>query len=153
MTTKALLIAQTRRAFDGDPEMSLKCSLAELQAEELTRRDNAELWTIGEILYHVASVKIEYCKQGFGRWDESHGRPVADLAALLDLLDRAQAHLLECLADCDEEDLARPLATQYHGESAAQFFSVMIAHDIAHGAQIRALRRAFGTRRGGFYPV
>ncbi len=153
MTVKSVLITQTQRAFDGDPEMSLKSALADLSQEELTRRDVSDLWTIGEIMFHVAKAKIEYCRQGFGYWTQDYGRPVEDLTALLDLLDRAQAHLLECLAGCDDESLGQPIDTQSHGDTASLFFSTMIAHDYAHGAQIRALRRSFGTRTGGFYEV
>ena len=147
------LLAQSRWAYAGDAEMSLLDALDGLTPEELVWRADSELWTIGEILYHVASTKIEYCKQGFGAWQGSFTRCVDDLPALLELLDRAQFHLLECLQGCDDDALQQPVRTHFHGESAASFFGVMLAHDIAHAAQIRGLRRRYGSRAGGFYPV
>ncbi|MCB9516445.1 MAG: DinB family protein [Candidatus Krumholzibacteriia bacterium] len=147
------LLAQSRWAYAGDAEMSLLDALDGLTPEELVWRADSELWTIGEILYHVASTKIEYCQQGFGAWQGSFTRCVDDLPALLELLDRAQFHLLECLQSCDDDALQQPVRTHFHGESAASFFGVMLAHDIAHAAQIRGLRRRYGSRAGGFYPV
>jgi uncharacterized damage-inducible protein DinB len=148
-----LLLVQTRWAYAGDTEMSLLDAIDGLTPEELVWRADAELWTIGEILYHVAVGKIEHCKQGFGAWQGSYTRCADDLPALLELLDRAQFHLLECLQSCNDEALLQPIRTHYHGESAARFFAAMLAHDIAHAAQIRGLRRRFGSRTGGFYPV
>lgn len=153
MTLKDFLERQARWAYEEDPEMSLQAAIDDLTAEELCWRAAPDLWTIGEILYHLASAKIEYCRQGFGQWQGEVRRCVDELPVLLELLDRAQFHLLECLASCTEETLGHPVRTRYHGSSAAEFFGVMIAHDVAHAAQIRALRRRYGSRQGGFYPV
>lgn len=153
MTLKDFLVRQARWAYEEDPEMSLQSALDSLTPEELVWRADPDLWTIGEILYHVATAKIEYCRQGFGQWQGDVRRCMDELPAILELLDRAQFHFLECLASCDEESLGHPIRTRYHGESAAAFFGVMIAHDVAHAAQIRALRRRYGSRQGGFYPV
>jgi len=71
---------------------------------------------------------------------------------MLDLLREAQEQLIHCLTDCSPEDLDKPINTQFHGQSAAHFFWIMIMHDISHGAQIRTIRRAFGTRTD-FYPI
>jgi len=153
MSLKEFLLQQSRWAHQEDPEFSLLTALEDLTPAELVWRADPELWTIGEILYHVATAKIEYCRQGFGQWQGDYARCVDELPALLELLARAQFHLIECLASCTEETLGYPIRTHYHGSSAAEFFGVMIAHDLAHAAQIRALRRRYGWRRGGFYQV
>jgi len=64
VNTKELLMKQTKEAFDG--EMSLMSALLDLSQEEASRRLNDRTWTIEEIIYHIASCKIEYCRQGFG---------------------------------------------------------------------------------------
>jgi len=151
MTAKELLLKQTREAFDG--EMSLHDGLKGLTQEEASRRLNDTTWTIEEILFHVARCKIGYCRDAFGEWQGEIPKPLGDLTAVLELLDVAQAHLLECLVNCSEEALLQPLPINCHGESAAHFFWVMIQHDISHGAQIRALRRAYGTRNWMHYAI
>jgi uncharacterized damage-inducible protein DinB len=150
MNTKELLTKQTKEAFEG--EMSLMSALRDLSQEEASWRLNDKTWTIEEIVYHVASCKIEYCKQGFGKWDTDYPKPVGELDAMLALLAKAQDHLVHCLSDCTLEDLGRPINTQFHGQSAAHFFWIMIMHDISHGAQIGMIRRACGTWTD-FYPV
>ena len=146
MNIKSLLLKQTDEAFSGDDEMSLKASLADLTQEEAAWRFNDTTWTIEEILYHVASCKIEYCKQGFGKWSSEYDKPIGDLAEMINLLDRAQEHLVECLQVCSEKDLGKPIKIDFHGESAAHFFWIMLMHDISHGAQIAMIRRAYGSR-------
>jgi uncharacterized damage-inducible protein DinB len=152
MTAKQLLLKQMYDAFSEDDEMSLKASLADLTQEEASWRVNDTTWTIEEILYHIASCKVEYCKQGFGRWKSGYNKPIGNLTQMLDLFDRAHEHLVECLQGCTEEDLDKPIKTMYHGQSAAHFFWIMIMHDISHAAQIRAIRRAYGSRTH-FYPI
>ena len=71
---------------------------------------------------------------------------------MLALLDEAHAHLAGCLETCSEDDLDKPIPTQWHGESAAHFFWVMVMHRVSHAAQIRAIRRAYGSRTH-FYPI
>jgi hypothetical protein len=153
MTTKDLLVEQTHLAYAGDPEMSLKASLAGVTDAIASRTLVDQSWTIEEIVYHLASCKIEYCRQGFGRWTDTCEKPAGSFARMIDLLDRAQTHLSECLESCSEADLARPIPTQFHGESAARFFTIMIMHDVAHAAQIRTRLRVFGVRSDGYYPV
>ena len=143
MDTKELLTKQTKEAFEG--EMSLMGALVDLSQEEASWRLNDTTWTIDEIIYHVASCKIEYCKQGFGEIDFEYSKTVGDVQASLDLLIKAQEHLTECLSNCTLEDLDRPISTKFHGQSAANFFWIMIMHDISHGAQIDMIRRAYGT--------
>jgi len=142
VNTKELLTKQVKEAFEGD--MSLMSALSDLSQDEAAWRLNDTTWTIEEIIYHVASCKIEYCKQGFGKWDTEYSRPVMVDAALA-LLAKAQDHLVECLSGCTLEDLDQPIDTRYHGQSAAHFFWIMCMHDISHGGQIGMIRRAYGT--------
>ena len=67
MTAKELLIKQMKSSFSEDDEMSLKASIDSLSAEEASWKMNDVTWTIEEILYHIASCKIEYCRQGFNK--------------------------------------------------------------------------------------
>lgn len=152
MNIQQLLLKETHEAYAGDPEMSLTAALLDLTPGEATWRFNETTWTIEEILYHIASVKIGYCQQGFGRWSEEYPKPLGDLAAMLALMDRAQHHLVECLERCSEAELAEPIATRFHGESAAHFFWIMIMHDITHASEIGMIRRAYGSRTD-FDPV
>ena len=149
---KDLLIKETQEAYSQNDEMSLLCSVRSLTQEEAEWRLNKTIWSIEEVLFHVASCKIEYCKQGFGKWQGDYPKPFGNIHEMLAFLDRAQTHLLECLRGCTEEDLQKPIPTRFHGESAAHFFWIMIMHDISHGAQIRTIRRAYGTRTD-YYPV
>lgn len=144
MDIKELLTKQTKEAFED--EMSLMEALGNLSQEEASWRMNDTAWTIEEIIYHVASCKIEYCKQGFGKWDTEYPKPVGEVAVALALLAKAQDHLMQCLSACTLEDLDQPIDTQFHGESAAHFFWIMIMHDINHGAQIGTIRRAYEAR-------
>ena len=151
MNAKQLLLKQLHDAFRGDDEMSLQASLGDLSQEEASWRMNDTTWTIEEILFHVAACEIEYCRQGFGKGLE-YGKPMGDVAQLLALLDRAHAHLVGCLEAFPEAALDKPIPTRHHGESAAHFFWIMIMHRVSHAAQIRALRRAYGSRTH-YYPV
>ena len=150
MNTKELLIKQTKEAFRG--EMSLMDAVANLTLDEASWRLNDTTWTIEEIIYHVASCKIEYCKQGFGRWNGDYPKPIGEIDAMLDLLVKAQEHLMHCLSRCSLDDLDRPIDVRHHGQSAAHVFWIMIMHDISHASQIDMIRRVFGTRTD-FYPI
>ena len=152
MTVKELILKQVRDAFSGDDEMSLKVSLGELTQEEASWRLNDRTWTIEEIIYHVAYWKIEYCRQGFGKWQSRVKRTIGNIDQTIDLLDIAHEHLTQCLEELPEHDLDKPIESKYHGESAAHFFNIMLMHDISHGAQIRTIRRAYGSRTH-FRPV
>jgi uncharacterized damage-inducible protein DinB len=151
LNVKQLLLKQLHDAFSGDDEMSLQASLSDLSQEEASWRMNDTTWTIEEILYHVAACEIAYCRQGFGKGLE-HGKPIGDVKQTLELLDKAHAHLVSCLEALSEEDLDKPIPTEWHGESTAHFFWIMIMHRVSHAAQIRAIRRAYGSRTH-FYPI
>jgi uncharacterized damage-inducible protein DinB len=151
LNAKPLLLVQLHDAYAGDHEMSLQASLGDLSQEEASWRMNDTTWTIEEIVYHVAACEIEYCRQGFGK-GLAHGKPLGDIAQGLELLDQAHALLLDCLEALPEEALDESIPTEWHGESAAHFFWIMIMHRISHAAQIRTIRRAYGSRTH-YYPV
>jgi hypothetical protein len=151
MKAKELLVKQLHDAFSGDDEMSLQASLSDLSQEEASWRMNDTTWPIEEILYHVAACEIEYCRQGFGKGLE-YGKPFGEVEGMLDLLGEAHSHLVGCLEACSEDDLDKPIPTEWHGESAAHFFWIMIMHRVSHASQIRSIRRAYGSRTH-FYPI
>jgi uncharacterized damage-inducible protein DinB len=151
VNAKQLLLKQLHDCYSGDDEMSLMASLGDLTAEEAGWRLNDTTWTVAEILYHLYSCEIEYCKQGFGQ-SIPYDKPLEDPTALLDLLAQAHALMARCLSECPEEALEQPIPTRWHGESAAHFFWIMVMHRISHAAQIRTLRRAYGSRTH-YYPI
>jgi uncharacterized damage-inducible protein DinB len=153
MSRKALLEHQIKLAFSDDPEMSLLASVEPYGNEIMDKRISEDTWSVAEILYHVALCKISYCKEGWGEWSGEIEKPFGDLQGMRKLLVRSNDHLLDCLGTLDEDDLDKPLNLSFHGESARHFFSVMIVHDAAHAAQIRATLRHCAIRKGGFYPV
>jgi uncharacterized damage-inducible protein DinB len=151
VNVKQLLLKQLHDCYSGDDEMSLQASLADLTPEEAAWRLNDTTWTIGEILVHLYSCEIEYCKQGFGQ-SLPYDKPLEDVAALLGYLDQAHALLTRCLSECPEDALDQPISTRSHGEKAAHFFWIMVMHRVSHAAQIRTLRRAYGSRTH-YYPI
>jgi uncharacterized damage-inducible protein DinB len=142
---KDLLVMQTMESFENNPEMSLLSSVQDLTQKEAEWKLNDSTWTIEEILFHVASSKLYYCKQGFSKWNEPEEKPFGNITAMVYMNRKAHNHLLECLRGCTEEDLLKPIPTRCHGKTAANFFWIMIMHDINHGAQIRTIRRAYGS--------
>lgn len=151
MKAKTLLLQQLHDAYVGDDEMSLQASLGGVSLEEASWRMNDTTWTIQEILYHVAACEIEYCRQGFGKGFD-HDKPLGDVEQMRALLERAHTHLVGCLKALPEEALDEPISTEWHGESAAHFFWIMVMHRVSHAAQIRTIRRAYGSRTH-YYPV
>jgi uncharacterized damage-inducible protein DinB len=149
---KDVLVTQAVDAFAKNPEMSLLCSVQELSQKEAEWKLNETTWSIEEILFHVASCKFDYCKQGFGLWKEACPKPFGNVNEMIKLNQKAHDHLMECLRQLPEARLQEAIPTAHHGESAAHFFWIMAMHDISHGAQIRTIRRAYGSRTD-FYPV
>lgn len=142
---KDLLIMQTLDSFEDNPEMSLMSSVQNLTQQEAEWKFNESTWTIEEILYHVASCKLIYCQQGFARWHEAIEKPFGSIQAMIALNRKAHDHLLSCLRQCSDEDLSRPIPTRFHGKTAANFFWIMLMHDVNHGAEIKMIRRAYGS--------
>ncbi|MCC7406801.1 MAG: DinB family protein [Phycisphaeraceae bacterium] len=141
MTLKELLLNQTHLAYHADEEMSLKASLWKVTEDMASQRLTEGTPTIAQIVHHVAHWKIEYCRQGFSRWQGPIPPATGKLQDAIALLERAQAHLLECLESCSDADLANPVPIQFHGRSAAHFFTVMLIHDVSHASHIRSRRR------------
>jgi uncharacterized damage-inducible protein DinB len=144
VNAKELLLKELCDAYSGDDEMSLQVSLGDLSPQEASWRMNKTTWTIQEILYHVATCEIEYCRQGFEKGLDY--KSLGDIQQMLDLLHRAHVHLVSCLEACSEEELEKPIPTRSHGESAAHFFWIMAMHRVSHASQIRTIRRAYGSR-------
>jgi uncharacterized damage-inducible protein DinB len=151
MNAKDLLLKELHDAYSGDDEMSLLASLDDLSPQEAAWRLNDKTWTVAEIVYHVAACEIDYCAQGFGQEIE-YDRPLDDVPRLLALLNQAHELLTRCLEGCPEEALDEPIPTRFHGESAAHFFWIMVMHRVSHAAQIRTIRRAYGSRTH-YYPI
>jgi hypothetical protein len=83
--------------------------------------------------------------QGFSKWNEPEEKSFGNITAMIYMNRKAHNHLLECLRGCTEDDLLKPIPTRCHGKTAANFFWIMIMHDINHGAQIKTIRRAYGS--------
>ena len=144
---KDLLLKQTREAFNGNNEMSLHAALRKITQEEASWEPGAGMRTIEQIVRHLAWCKGWYCEQGFGRPMLMVDEKAASIAEALELLAAAQQTLMKCLQACSEGALERPIPTQFHGDSAAHFFWIMLKHDIWHGGQIKTRRRAYRGRQ------
>ena len=142
MTTRDLLLHQTRLAFDVDEEMSLKASLSDVTEEAANWQPQGMDKTIADIVWHVAWAKLWYCEQAFGEVPISLDEP-ASYAEKMERLDQAQDHLLRCLEGCSEQWLANPVPTKFHNASAAHLFTILAIHDVSHGATIRARKRLY----------
>ncbi|MFC1601120.1 DinB family protein [Candidatus Sumerlaeota bacterium] len=140
-------------AFDVDDEMSLMATASQIKAEQLALKSGEPSWSVEEILWHVGFWKLEYCRQGFALEAPAWKWPKGDMPEILKTLRVAHQHMLACLANCSAADLEKSVPTKCHGESAAHLFSVLAMHDIAHAAQLRAILRGAGVRKGGWYPI
>jgi uncharacterized damage-inducible protein DinB len=140
LSAKELLLKQTDDAFRNDPEMSLMASIQGVSQEEAAWKAGAGIRSIERIVRHVAWCKSWYGQQGFGKPMLAIDEKVKDLPDAIRLLEAAHELMVQCLRECDDEVLSRPIATQFHGESAANFFWVMLMHDVYHAGQIRTPR-------------
>ena len=142
MTCKELLLHETRRAHDWD-EMCMLSAVRGLTTE-VARREPEALWhqSIWQIIHHVAVCQLIYMKQAFGEPSEPIPEPGDTIESLLEYLDACYRYRLQCLERIDEKGLAEPVPTDWHGESAADLFWVMIQHDVNHAGQIVVLREA-----------
>ena len=170
LTAKQLLVKQTTEAFRGRPDMPLMVSLEGITQEEASWRPDEATPTIEQIVRHIAWAKSRFCHQGFGTpmvivdKDVNDDGDCADLpqefpcgaawgctsakgiSEAIQLLERAHCVLTECLESCTEESLEKPIPTN-HGKSAANFFWVMLLHDIYHAGQIRTRRTVYRVRK------
>ncbi len=169
---KEFLLKQTVEAFSGRADMSIMGALAGITQQEASWRADEEMPTAEQIVRHVAWAKNRYCCQGFGvdmviedssvnesgdggglPWEFPCGaawgcEQMPGIEGAVGLLERAQEVLLGCLEACTEVTLGRAIATHHGRVSAANFFSVMVMHDLYHAGTIRTRRSIWrGTRR------
>ena len=170
LTVKQLLIKQTAEAFRGRPDMPLMASLEGITQEEASWRPNETIPTIEQIVRHIAWAKSRFCQQGFGTLmvmidksvnDDGDSAELPDefpcgaawccgsakgIGEAIKLLEHSHRVLTECLEFSTEESLDKPIPT-HHGKSAANFFWVMLMHDIYHAGQIRTRRTVYRARK------
>ena len=84
-----------------------------------------------------AGLPLEFpCGAAWG-WESKPG-----IGGAIGLLEQAYRVLTECLEACTDDDLEKPIPTN-HGESAANFFWIMVMHDTYHAGQIRTRRTVY----------
>jgi hypothetical protein len=165
-TAKQLLIDQTAGAFAGRADMPLMAALDGVTDGEFSWQPDRNTPSIEHLVRHVAWAKSVYCREAFStpmpiddpdvNADGDHaslpnefpcgaayGRAaVPGIAGAIELLRRAHRTLTECLESLSDDALDRPLATR-HGKSAANFFWIMVMHDLYHAGQIRTRRTLY----------
>jgi len=144
MTSRDLLLHQTRLAFDVDEEMSLKASLVGVTDDVANCQPSGLDTSIASIVWHVAWCKLWYCEQAFEEIPVSLDEP-ASYTKKIERLDQAQKHLLRCLEGCSEEWFAKPVPTKFHNASGAHLATILAIHDVSHGASIRTRKRLHAT--------
>jgi len=176
LTATQLLIMETAQAFRGRPDMTVMASLEGITQAEAAWRPEPGMPSIEQIVRHIAWAKSRFCQRGFGTAmviaDESVNddgdcaelpmefpcgagwgiKSDGDIAGAIRLLEEAHGNLTRCLEGISEEALEKTIPT-HHGKTAANFFWVMLMHDIYHAGQIRTRRSMFrvfaGTSRWG----
>lgn len=167
LSAKQLLLTQTSEAFSGRPDMPIMASLEGITQQEASWRPDASVPTIEQIVRHVAWAKSRYCQQGFGREmvlidpqvDDNGDAPglpqefpcgaawgwelEPGIDGAIHVLHRTHRVLTECLESCSEEDLEKPIPTRHGKKSAANFFWIMLMHDLYHAGQIRTRRTMY----------
>jgi uncharacterized damage-inducible protein DinB len=170
LSAKQLLLTQTAEAFSGRRDMPLLASLSGISPEEASWNPDAATPSIEQLVRHIAWAKSHYCKHGFGSemaladesvnengdspglpWEYPCGaawgkQAVPGIDGALRLLEQSHRTLTACLEACSDEALEQPIPTN-HGKSAANFFWVMLMHDIYHAGQIRTRRTLFQIGR------
>jgi len=166
LTAKQLLLKQTAEAFSGRPDMPLMAALSGITQEEASWRPDGMTPSIEQLVRHIAWAKSRFCEQGFARamvlvdecvnedgdsanlpWEFPCGAAwgsgsAPEIGQAIKLLESAQRVLMECLESCSEESLEQPIPT-HHGKSAANFFWIMLMHDLYHAGQIRTRRTMY----------
>ncbi|HJN16521.1 MAG TPA: DinB family protein [Armatimonadota bacterium] len=145
MTLRDLLLHETERAYDWD-EMCMKAATRGLTTEA-ARRSTDGVWhcPIWSIIDHVARCDLMYMIQAFGDPPKPVAEPGDTIESLLEYLEACHAYRVHCLEQIAEDDLAKPVPTAWHGESAANLFWTMIQHDVSHAGQITVIREALGV--------
>ena len=168
-TAKQLLIQQTTDAFRGRPDMPLTAALEGVTQEEASWSFDSAAPTIEQIVRHIAWAKSHFCCQGFGTPMPINDPTVNDdgdspdlpfefpcgagwgtksapgIAQAVKLLEQAHQILIGCLESLPENALEKPIPT-HHGKTAANFFWIMLMHDLYHAGQIRTRRTMFQSR-------
>jgi DinB superfamily len=163
---KELLLKQVAEAFRGRADMPLMASLDGITQAEASWRMDESTPNIEQIVRHVAWAKSRFCRQGFGTemvlrddrvnddgdsadlpmefpcgaawgWDLEPG-----IGGAVRLLEQSQGVLARCLESCSDEALEKPIPCP-HGKTGANFFWVMLMHDIYHAGQIRTRRTMY----------
>jgi hypothetical protein len=146
VNAKELLVKETREAFEANSEMSLMSALKNITQAEASWIPGPRMRSAEQIVRHLAWCKSWYCQQGFARPMLTVDEKTQNIEEAITLLASAQQILTECLRGCSAEALAQPIPTQFHGESAAHFFWIMLMHDLWHGGQIKTRRTQYRTR-------
>ncbi len=166
LTAKGVLVWQLGEAFRGRADMSLMGVLAGITQEEASWRGEAGMPTVEEIVRHIAGAMSRFGARGLGEamvladegvngdgdsagmpwefpcgaaWGRELRKGIVEAVALLE---EAQEVFVKCLENWPEEKLEEAIPT-HHGKSAANFFWVMMMHDIYHAGQIRTRRTMF----------
>jgi hypothetical protein len=166
LTAKQLLLQQTAGAFRGRPDMPLMAALNGITQAEARWRPDESTPSIEQLVRHIAWAKARFCQQGFGREmpivdestnddGDSPGLPMEfpcgsgwglAIAPGIDgakqLLEQSQRTITECLESCSDDALEQSIPT-HHGKTAANFFWVMLMHDLYHAGQIRTRRTMY----------
>jgi hypothetical protein len=172
LTANELLIKQTAEAFSGRPDMPLMASLEGITQPEAAWRRDETMPTIEQIVRHIAWAKSRFCQQGFNQpmvLNDPSVNDDGDFAGLpkefpcgaawgcsvapgikeaIKLLENAHRVLTGCLHSCTQEMLEQPIPT-HHGKSAANFFWIMLMHDLYHSGQIRTRRTIHRISKAG----
>ncbi|HEV2296740.1 MAG TPA: DinB family protein [Tepidisphaeraceae bacterium] len=157
-------------AFSGRPDMSLLASLNGITQQEASWQPDASTPSIEQLVRHIAWSKSRFCERGFGRpmilvdpavnddgdsaelaWEFPCGaawgcQREPGIGAAVRLLEQSQQTFADCLNACSHEALEQPIPT-HHGKSAANFFSIMLMHDLYHAGQIRTRRTLYVSSR------
>jgi len=170
LTVKQLLLKQVSEAFKGRPDMPLMASLDGIAQTEASWQPDKSIPSIEQIVRHIAWAKSRYCHLGFGHQmplrddavndDGDHASLPQDfpcgaawgwnlepgIGGAIKLLEQSQKVMMESLESCAEEALEKPIAAPHgNSSSAANFFWVMLMHDINHAGQIRTRRSIFSA--------
>ena len=166
MSIKELLLKQTAEAFRGRPDMPLMAPITDITTEEASWQPDSSVPSIEHILRHIAWAKSYYCNEGFrmpmvivDQSINSDGdvpdlpqefpcgagwgrKELPGIGGAIELLERAQVVLTQCLQSCTDDSLQQPIPTR-HGKTAAHFFWIMLMHDLYHAGQIRTRRTMY----------
>lgn len=148
VSAKDLLLKQTREAFGENDEMSHKAALWRVTSKMASMPSLAPgMRTIEQVVRHVAVCKSMYCHQAFGTPEMAIPDGNGKYTEYLACLEKAQITVVECMANCSEDDLSGPVPTKSHGESAAHLFWILLMHDLWHAGQIKARWRVLENTR------